>query len=142
METNTIHFSDSIRQYLPIHEAGRLVPTGRFQWAQRLAWRFLVWEGAIKPVEGNVFKRHVIEGTCFIDRLIKQEIALFDHFNKHGQRLLIGSEDYAELMNSPEVKNHHFCFAAKVNYGDGILGLKIEVIPWMRGAIVMPAHLS
>ena len=52
METNTIHFSDTTRQYLSTREAGRLVPTGRFQWAQRLAWRFLVWRGAYVTASG------------------------------------------------------------------------------------------
>ena len=125
---------------VPMLDAYKFKPHGRAMWLQRLAWRFLNWRGAMEQAYEPTVKvtRHLIDSDRFIDRLLKQKRSLFDAFNKEGQRLLIGSEDYAELMNSPEIGHHHFDFRAEVGFGRSIVGLKVEVIPWMRGAVVMP----
>ena len=121
-------------------DAFKFVPKGRLQWLQRLAWRFLSRQGAVEQAyEPKVtVTRHLIDDNDFIRRLSKQQTALLQEFNREGQRLLIGPEDYAELMGSLEVQWHHFTFPAEVCRGDTILGLKVEVIPWMRGMLVMP----
>lgn len=120
--------------------AYKFVPHGRTAWLQRLAWRFLTWRAALAPAyEPKItVTQHLIDADKFIENIIRQKRALFDGFRKEGQRLLIGSEDYAELMSSPEVREHHFAFQAEVGMGRSIVGLTVEVIPWMRGAVVMP----
>lgn len=121
-------------------DAFKFVPKGRMQWLQRLAWRFLNRQGAMEQAyEPKVtVTRHLVDDSDFIRRLEKQQRNLLQEFNREGRRLLIGSEDYAELMGSLEVQRHHFMFPAEACRGDSILGLKVEVIPWMRGMLVMP----
>ncbi len=142
MEAYTVEFVEprSFTALVPALDAFKFKPSGRAQWLQRLAWRFLNWRGAMQQAlePKATFTRHVIDADRFIDRILKQKRSLFATFGRNSKRLLIGSEDYAELMCSPEVKMHHFEFSAEVGYSGAIYGLKIEVIPWMRGAVVMP----
>lgn len=124
-----------------MRDAFKFEPTGRAQWLQRLAWRFLHWRGAMKQAYEPkvIYSRHVIDADDFIRRLLKQKSALMEGFHRQGQRLIIGSEDYFELMGQPSIR-HHFTFAAEAGYRNKVLGLTVEVVPWMRGAVVMPAE--
>ena len=142
MRPYTIEFVEQkfVTTMVPMLDAFKFKPKGRAKWLQNMAWRFLNWIGAMdQAYEQTVtVTRHLIDSDHFIDRLLKQKRNLFDGYHKSGQRLLIGSEDYAELMNSPEITMHHFSFDAEIGFDRKIIGLKVEVIPWMRGAIVMP----
>lgn len=125
---------------VPIFDAYKFKPKGRAQWLQKAAWRFLSWRGVLEQAHEPSVKvtRHCIDSKTFIDRLFKQRRNLFDHFRKEGQRLLIGSEDFQELMCSKEMMTHHFNFQSEIGLNGRIIGLNVEVIPWMRGAVVMP----
>lgn len=146
MERQQIEFiaHKSIVRMVPTLDAYKFKPNGSAQWLQHLAWRFLAWCGALDQVyERNIeVVRHQIDADNFIRRLLQQKRSLFDVFRKEGQRLLIGSEDYAELMGAPEVSMQHFDFPARVDFDRRIVGLTVEVIPWMRGAVVMPNDRS
>ena len=90
----------SITEMVPMFDAYKFQPQGRMQWAQRLAWRFLNWRKAMKQAyEPKItVTRHTVDADKFMERIFKQRRALMEGFHKEGQRLLIGSEDYAELM--------------------------------------------
>lgn len=141
MRTHTIQFVDSksIISMTPTLDVFKFKPKGKTKWLQKQAWRFLHASGAIEQAyEQSVsVKRVTIDADKFMDRVLKQKHSLFDEFNKEGKRLLIGSDDYFELMNEVAVYEH-FSFAAELGMGRRIMGLTVEVIPWMRGALVMP----
>mgnify|MGYP003500764133 CR=1 len=141
MRPYTVEFvaQESITTMVPMFDAFKFKPKGRAQWLQRLAWRFLNWRRAMdQAYEPTVaVKRHLIDADKFMDRLLKQRRALFDGYRKEGQRLVIGSEDYFELMGEPAI-HHHFNFKAEVGMGRQLMGLDVEVVPWIRGAVVMP----
>ena len=142
MNPYTVEFVEhrSITEMMPIVDAYKIKPKGRAQWLQRLAWRFLNRCGALEQAyEPTVnVTRHLVDADTFIHRLLKQKRNLLEHFHKDGQRLIIGSEDYAELMCSSEMTPHYFNFSAEIGLGRNIVGLRVEVVPWMRGAVVMP----
>ncbi len=124
----------------PIPDGYKFKPAGRAQWIQRLAWRFLQWRGALAQAyepKCEIF-RHAIEADTFIERILKQRHELLRGFNRDGQTLLIGSEDYAELMRAPDMRDHMFTFDTRVGMDRQIVGLTVRVIPWMRGMVVMP----
>lgn len=125
---------------VPLVNAFEFKPKGRAQWLQRLAWRFLNWRRAMDQAYElkTEVTTHTIDADRFVDRLLKQGSALLEGFGKEGQRLIIGSEDYAELMSCPEVRLEHFSFDAELGVGRRFLGLKVEVVPWIRGAVVLP----
>lgn len=93
--------------------------------------------GAYDMGEKITASRHTIDTDVFMERIFKQQEHLLVHFNRKPKRLLIGSEDFAQMMDSAEMQNM-MMFNASYNYGREICGLQVEVIPWMRGILVMP----
>jgi hypothetical protein len=82
--------------------------------------------------------RTPVDAEEFMDKLWKQKRALFDQFNREPQQLIIGADDYEQMMHCENIRQL-FTFNASYNYGrNEIYGLKITVIPWMRGICVMP----
>jgi hypothetical protein len=77
-----------------------------------------------------------------MERIMEQNRALMKTFNVSGNKILIGAEDYQELMQSPEFSQVTFKFDASAHLDlDGestLCGFKVEVIPWMRGVLMMP----
>ncbi len=131
---------ESITTMVLMFDAFKFRPKGRAQWLQRLAWKFLNWRGAMDQAyePKTTVRRHVIDADKFVDLILKQRRALFDGFRKDGQRLLIGSEDYRELMGEISALGYHFEFQAEIGKNGRFMGLNVEVVPWMRGAILMP----
>ena len=73
-----------------------------------------------------------------MERLWKQKRSLVESFRREPTTLWIGAEDYADLMDSPMIRES-FSLCASFNYGRReVYGLTVKVIPWMRGMIVMP----
>lgn len=113
-------------------------PKGRLQSLQRWAWKFLHWRKAMEQAwdERITYTRHVIDTQSVVERLIQQRSALFD-YGAEPKELLIGSQDFAELMGAPEIRQA-LDFQAEYMSGRRVMGLRVCVIPWMRGMLVMP----
>ena len=108
-----------------------------YKWLQKVCFYVLRKLCAYSISESVTIERHVLNGEKFIDRILKQRQELISKFNMEPDRLLIGAEDYADLMDET-MSNHQFYFNATYGRYDRYLNLKVEVIPWMRGCIVMP----
>lgn len=108
-------------------------------WLQMAALWLLKKLGAYRIGELVTVERHTIDAPTFMDRVFAQRAELQKSFNVCPSRLLIGSEDYAEMMQETAA-NQAFSFSAKYGYNREIMGLKVEVIPWMRGMLVMPSN--
>lgn len=106
----------------------------------RKAWNYLLREKCIEPKYDETFKvtRHTVDGKSFIDKIYKQKSYLLKQFNIEGTVLLVGAEDYSELMCDVSVCTQPFSFNTSYNIGRNVLGLTVKVIPWMRGMAVMP----
>jgi len=118
-------------------------------WVLRAVWKFLADTGAVKPnyITTTTYTRRVLEPMKFMEQIFKQRTELRRMFYKDGQRLLIGAEDYRDLMNDKEVSMTYFQFSTQFHVGQpggkyNICGLIVEVVPWMRGMIVMPEENS
>jgi hypothetical protein len=109
------------------------------KWWDRPRWWLVKVLGGSNPNDTVRIDRIPVHGKTFMDRLYKQKRHLFDRFNcREPQTLLIGGEDYEELMDSPEIRQA-ITFSASYYHGrEGICGLTVKVIPWMRGMVVMP----
>lgn len=110
-------------------------------WLQRLCLWTLLKLGAFSHREVLTIERHLIgkNGKRFMDRLFEQMRNLQDGFDREPDHLLIGADDYAELMQ--EATREYFHFDAEYMRGGRypkVCGLRVEVIPWMRGVLVMP----
>lgn len=108
------------------------------RWWDRPRWWLVKLLGGSNPYETCKVTRIPIDEKRFEEQLFKQRESLFRHFNREPKTLLIGAEDYEQMMDSPTILGA-FRFEASYHYGrNEIYGLTINVIPWMRGVLVMP----
>lgn len=112
-------------------------------WLQRACcWvlrKLKAWH--VAPIETTV-ERHLIDANTFMERIWKSSRALADGFDMKPGRLLIGAEDYCHLMKEVEPSTQPFSFDARYGYADRYMDLKVEVIPWMRGILLLPDGIS
>ena len=109
-----------------------------YHWWDKIRWQIVKRLGGANPLETVKVKRIFIDADKFMEKLFKQRTALLEHFNLEAEELLIGADDFEELMNEENIKQS-FSFYASYNHGRReIYGLKITVIPWMKGILVMP----
>jgi hypothetical protein len=108
------------------------------KWWDKIRWRLVKWLGGVNPLDTVEVKRVPVNGKEFMERLWKQKRALVESFRREPTTVLMGAEDYEELMSSPAVRQS-FTVHAEFNYGRReVYGLTVKVIPWMRGILVMP----
>jgi len=113
-------------------------------WLQKLCLWTLRKLGCYASLETVEVQRHHIgkNGKRFMDRLWQRRSAMQGTLDMDPTRLLIGSEEYAELMNEA-VSNTAFDFNTEYYKGNGpgrqptVMGLHVEVIPWMRGMLLL-----
>jgi hypothetical protein len=106
-------------------------------WLQRACFYALRKLRAFYVEQMVSIERHTIDADTFMERLFKQGDSISDFFGMHPEVLLIGSEDYSDLMMEPGSR-YAFSFDAKYGRHGVIYGLRVKVIPWMRGVLVMP----
>lgn len=132
-------------EWFPMPDAYTFAPKGRLAWLQRLAWRLLHKQAALVQAMDSRMKveRHVIHADSFVERIFKQGDSLLEEFDKIPERLLIGNEDYANLMNET-AHSMPFEFNAQLRACRSgydrpeMFGLKVQVVPWIRGMVVLP----
>ncbi len=110
-------------------------------WLQRLCCWVLHKLGAVHDFPEMQYTRIDVDKGAFMDRIFKQKISLDYVYHYKPERLLIGAEDYQELMGGPEIRSM-LTFDAGINVRDRnythVMGLRVTVVPWMRGLLVMP----
>ena len=109
----------------------------RVHWLQRACLWVLHKLDAAAQISTTEVRRVRLDGDKFMDRLWAQKRELFGQFGRDATTLLIGSEDYEELMGSPEV-HHLMRFAAPYGRDWQLFALDVRVVPWMRGMVVLP----
>lgn len=112
-------------------------------WLQKLCLFILMKLQAYCVDYKTVYETRSIDTDSFMEQLLTQRENLVRLFNMKPSTLLIGSEDYVELMREVAFSNpQYFSFDTSYNHDLEILGLKVHVIPWMKGCLVMPDKLD
>lgn len=109
-----------------------------YKWLQRICFSVLAKIGCSAMDETVRVERHVIDGDDFMGCLLKQNSTLHEFLGDRPTRLLMGAEDYAEVMNEKHPANVEFRFQSRYGKDGQLYGMSIIVIPWMRGLLVMP----
>lgn len=107
------------------------------KWWDKWRWALVRRLGGACPLDTTRIDRYVIDGATFADKLFKQKRELFERFDLRGATVLMGAEDYRELMSGPDVV-YAFSFASEFNYNRLVYGFNVRVLPWLRGVVVMP----
>ena len=110
-------------------------------WLQKACCWVMGKLGAYRRDTQTKIEYRTIDADSFVTRIAKQRESVFALMNREPRELLIGAQDYAELMH--ETMSHHmFSFDATYMRGEHgvrtVMGLKVRVIPWMRGVLVVP----
>jgi hypothetical protein len=138
MRQQRVEFVETRREFswVPVPDHFEFRPTGSFQRLQRWAWKFLHRRGALHEASRKEVKytRHVVDCTDIVERLIRARSGLLEG---DPRELLIGSEDFADLMTLPPLRIRHD-FDLEYRSTGRIMNLKVRVIPWMSGMLVMP----
>lgn len=107
------------------------------RWLQKACFFVLRKLRAFSVGETVTIERHTIDAGTFMDRLFDQRESVTQLLGRRPTQLLIGAEDYAELMREAEATKM-LSFRVQYHYNSEILDMTVRVIPWMRGCLVLP----
>ena len=125
-----------------------LRPDRGYLWLQRICFRILRAIGAFHQTESVTYQRTVVSRRATMDAILRMKDVLAQLGNG-GETLLVGPEEFKQITNStpPQIRP----FAFDLEYlrhappaPDGtprrptVLGMRICIIPWMKGMIVVP----
>ena len=112
-----------------------------YKWVQRLCCWIMKKIGADYYDEKAAYLTKTSFNTQdFIGKIFQQKGDIQQYFNRKPKQLLIGDEDFRELMGTPEIRDM-LSFHTSYNYDREICGLKVTIIPWMKGILVLPNSL-
>jgi hypothetical protein len=116
---------------------------GGAHWLQRLCFWVLGKLGAFADLHTIRVERHIVgrHGDSFMWRLVNQKLSLLREGYSPAE-ILVGAEDYAQLMDECSTSEQPFAFDTRYFSAEmgqkTIHGLRVRVIPWMRGILVLP----
>jgi hypothetical protein len=114
----------------------------KFKSIQKICFYLLRKIGAFSQDETISYTEIHFDEDEFIEKIFKIINNMECIFNKRPKRILIGRDDFNKLMNKNYIMMQKIEFDTKYRYGNSsgysIMGLHVEIIPWMEGILVMP----
>lgn len=112
-----------------VHKSGSLV------WLQKMcAWILIKLTKGTDPCGSIKVEVVDVDLTNLVNVIYKQMQTLGGRYNTDARHILIGAEEFAELCHSP-VAAQMMTIKVRDTYFNG---LKITIVPWMKGILVMP----
>lgn len=114
-----------------------------YVWLQKACIWILRKIGARATYTEATFNRIGFDADEFVTALFAQHDYIVEEFNYvKPSKLYIGPDEFTELTNSPELRDlYTFRTSYDVSNGQGrypeVIGLKVTVIPWMKGILVV-----
>lgn len=139
MRTRPIEFVE-LRETTVWHlheDAFSLKPENGWVWLQRLCFWVLRKLRCYYNEPSVEVTRHVVSPDDFMERFFQQCDAL-DVLRSRPEAILMGAEDYRDLMHSP-LACEAFSFDAQYNSPGRIHGVTVIVLPTVRGMAVLPS---
>lgn len=86
----------------------------------------------------------VIETNKFMEKIYRQENELLNLYHLQGERLLVGPDEFGELMSLPmhQMLSFHGQYEAFKDGKRRLHNMEITIVPWMKGMLVIPKDLS
>lgn len=113
----------------------------RPKWWDKPRWWIVRALGGECPYDTFKTTRTVVDGATFMERLFAQRRELIYTFNRNASVLLIGAEDYEQLMQTATPWSAMYFQTRYLHASGEVYGIAVFVIPWMRGMIVLPDDL-
>ena len=130
---------------LVLTDAREFKPKGKwFVWLQKALWWGLNRFGALECYFDSVtdYKRISFSKRDALHKIFEAREHLF-YSNRKPNRVLIGGEDFAEIIDSETSRDclpwghGAIKFEGPMGFNREIYGLKVEVIPHMKGMVVL-----
>lgn len=135
---SVINFCTSEELTILTPERYQYTPKLGWAWLQRIAIYILKKIGCESTEK--IYKSHVVEPKKILDYILDQKKELLKLYHHKGSRLLIGTKQYEEIMKIND-DTHGQLFSFDCQYYSGgpkIFNLKVTVVPWMDGVLVIP----
>lgn len=112
-------------------------PRKKFKLLQKLCFWIVHQIGCFSYDKTVSFTRHIVEPDRVVKYIHEQKVHLLDLYHYEGERILMGAKEYEKIVGDKEVMRI-VTFNGQYGFGQSILGLKITIIPWMSGILVLP----
>lgn len=127
-------------RYLFSPTVGKTPEQDLIAWLQRMAFRFLKWSnGLIHPIDRQIsYTAFTINTDDFMRALLQQQHEVFE-YGVEPRRCIMGASDFEKLMGLKGVERYlSFDTSYRVNRPPDFMGLRVEVVPWMKGVLLLP----
>lgn len=110
---------------------------------QRFLFFILRLIGAYAQEKDVSISHFAIDTESFMDRLMQQHGDLLYEHNFYPELILMGATDYQRMMGDKEMQylvrfNTQYSVKCSRYSGVEIYGMRVVVVPWMEGIVVMP----
>ncbi len=109
-------------------------PKRRHHWLQRWCIAILQWLECHQYEAVCSIEKVTIDKVALLERILIQRTSIIEAMYREPSTLIIGSKDFAELANMPELR-YPLCFQMGQR---NLFGLTVRVVPWMTGFVVLP----
>lgn len=109
----------------------------RYRWVQKICFWVLQKIGAYCQEDTVDVTYHDINTTDVLERLYRNIDIAYEYNHVDPEHIIMGSQDFHELMGIPG-SHSHFQFDAQYGRSKRLLGIRVHVVPWIRGMIVVP----
>ena len=113
----------------------------KYHWLQRR----LIWAlqklGCYAVGETESYTTHQIDTVDIVANLCKQRSGLLELYDMEGERVLIGNDAYMELTGNVALRQMTSLLGEYRSAQRTVMGMRITVIPWMNGILVLPKEL-
>lgn len=118
-------------------DAVKINPKKKYLWLQKICFGIMKKLGCLDEAIACKVTTEVIEDKKFINELLKQHEAHFRwRKNRPPDTILIGVEEYNKIMCS-SWKDEMFHFQTELWQNNTMFGMKVIVLPQMKGMIVL-----
>lgn len=125
-------------------EAFEIRPEKGYLWLQCAAFWLLRKIGTFRTGMDVKFTQHRIDERDFIARIYKSKRAVVDQMAHDPGTLLIGADDWRELMGGERIQSM-YKFSSSIDWhdrnGPRVIGMRVVIVPWMTGILPIPDSL-
>lgn len=118
-------------------------PDLKWQWLQKVIFSLLRRMGCFSQETELVVTRHLIDTDEFMKALCQQHMEVLSQYARYDTpcRLLIGPQQFDALHGTAGDINSPITFYGEYRTRHTIRGMKVTIVPWMDGMLVLPDQL-
>lgn len=130
--------TDLVSAFAP--DAYRLNASGRFAFLSRWLWAALDKLGALKTADDKrkVVSTHRFDADSVVENIFKQKHEAMRDFDAKPYLILIGCEDFNELIGAGDFRQMMtFRSERALRFDAEFIGVDVMVVPWISGVVVL-----